>query len=150
MSMGTRLKELLDKYWEAETSLDEEKEIRELLQAVEGFEDEKILFGGLDEISEMQPQIERPEEKAKETMVRRITPVWLNWAASILILVSSVWVWQYTEQRKAEQDAYEEVMMALSMLQTNLAKGKENMKEIEDLKYLNTTNQIFGQELMNK
>ncbi|MDN3204926.1 hypothetical protein [Algoriphagus sediminis] len=148
--MESRLKELLDKYWEAETSLDEEKEIRELLLAVEGFEDEKLLFGGLDELSEMEPQLKRPEGKVKETKVRRITPVWLNWAASILILVSSVWVWQYTEQRKAEKEAYEEVMMALAMIQTNLSKGKESMKEIEDLKYLNTTNQIFGQELMNK
>ncbi len=144
MSMETRVHELLAKYWEAETSLEEEKELRDLLQTVEGFEEEKILFGGLGELSEMEPQLEIPEEKPKETKVRRITPVWLNWAASVLILVSSVWIWQYTEQRKAEEEAYEEVMMALAMIQSNLAKGKENMKEIEDLKYLNTTNQIFG------
>ena len=144
MSSETRVKKLLTKYWEAETSLEEEKELHDLLQQIKGFEEEKVLFFGLRELSEMEPQVEIPEDKPKETKMRRITPVWLKWAASILILVSSVWIWQYTEQRKAEEKAYEEVMMALAMIQSNLAKGKENMKGIEDLKYLNTTNQIFG------
>ena len=140
--METRVKDLLAKYWEAETSLAEEQELRELLEKVEGFEEEKALFQGLGQWSQLEPNLAKPEK----TKVRNITPMWLNWAASLLILISAVWIWQNREQRKAEEQAYQEVMMALSMIQTNLAKGKESMKAMDDLKYLNTTQQIFKQE----
>ncbi|MFC3879001.1 hypothetical protein ACFOSV_02380 [Algoriphagus namhaensis] len=140
--MENRIRELLQKYWEAETSLDEERELRELLQSADGFKEEKALFQGLGQWSQLEPKLEKPAK----TKVRRITPVWLNWAASLLILISTVWIWQSREQQKAEEQAYQEVMMALSMIQTNLAKGKESMKAMDDLKYLNTTQQIFKQE----
>ncbi len=144
MKKEERIEQLLEKYWEAETSLQEEEELKGLLKESEGYEAEKALFSGLDEWSLQEPELEKP----KETKVRRLTPVWLNWAASVLVLISSVWIWQEVEQQKAEEEAYQEVMMALSMFQTNYAKGKANLEQMEELKYLKTTNDIFGQSKM--
>lgn len=144
MKKEERIEQLLEKYWEAETSLQEEEELKGLLKESEGYEAEKALFSGLDEWSLQEPEL----EKLKETKVRRLTPVWLNWAASVLVLISSVWIWQEVEQQKAEEEAYQEVMMALSMFQTNYAKGKANLEQMEELKYLKTTNDIFGQSKM--
>lgn len=140
--MEDRIKELLDKYWEAETTLSEEQELKDLLEKVEGFTEEKTLFQGLGQLKAMEPSIDLP----KKSKVRKLTPVWLNWAASILIVASSVWVWQRTEQRKAEEQAYQEVMMALALIQTNFSKGQESLRPMDDLKYLNTTEQIFNLE----
>jgi len=36
------------------------------------------------------------------------------------------------------------VMQAFALIRTNLSKGQEEMNPLNDLKYLNTTNQLFG------
>ncbi|MHA7131802.1 hypothetical protein [Algoriphagus namhaensis] len=141
--MENRIKELLQKYWEAETSLDEERELRELLQSADGFEEEKALFQGLSRWSQLEPAVKRPAK----TKVKRITPAWLNWAASLLILISTVWVWQSREQRKAEEQAYQEVMMAFALIQKNLKKGQDQLAPMNDLKYLQTTHDLFRENL---
>jgi hypothetical protein len=43
--MNARIEDLLAKYYDAETSLAEEQELKVLLRASEGFEAEKMLFG---------------------------------------------------------------------------------------------------------
>ncbi|WP_439487518.1 hypothetical protein [Algoriphagus sp.] len=141
--MNQRIDELLEKYWEAETSLAEEQELKGLLQSSEGYEDEKVLFSGLSELFAEEPTIKTPS---------RAIPIrsrnWINWAASVAILLGSVWGWTVYEQKQAEQQAYMEVMQAFALIKTNLAKGQEEMTPMNDLKYLNTTNQLFGKAIL--
>jgi len=139
--MKTRLETLLEKYWESETSLDEELELKTLLRDTEGYLEEKTLFGLLDDFKlEIPKKVTFPKEKQRPTFhIAR-----LGWAASIALLVSSIWVWQAYEQKKQEQLAYQQVMEALAQIQTNLSRGQQQLLlPLNDLKYLNTTNQLF-------
>jgi hypothetical protein len=52
--MENRLSSLLEKYWEGETTLEEEREIKNLLQNAEGFEEEKKFFLGIGIVSTIQ------------------------------------------------------------------------------------------------
>ncbi|WP_075349101.1 hypothetical protein [Algoriphagus marinus] len=139
--MNERIEDLLAKYYDAETSLAEEQELKVLLRASEGYINEKMLFGILADFKKEEPsKISMPEAK-----VRRLNPSWMSWAASVAILIGSVWGWQVYEQKQAEEAAYEEVMMAFALIQNNLSKGQDQMQPMNNLKYLNTTDQIFGQ-----
>jgi hypothetical protein len=69
----------------------------------------------------------------------------MSWAASAAILIGSFWGWQAYDQRQAEQAAYQEVMMAFALIQTNLSKAQVQLQPMNNLKYLNTTDQIFSQ-----
>ena len=138
--MKSRLEFLLEKYWEAESSLDEERELKSLLKAADGYPEEKALFGIFEDFKNEVPQkVKLPEQKR----IRTIRIQWLGWAASIALLASAAWVWQDYEQKKQEELAYQQVMEALALIQTNLSKGQEQMQPLNDLKYLNTTNQLF-------
>ncbi|MDG1278032.1 MAG: hypothetical protein P8O16_12185 [Algoriphagus sp.] len=138
--MNERIEDLLAKYYDAETSLAEEQELKVLLRASEGYTNEKMLFGILADFKKEEPsKISLPEAK-----VRRLNPSWMSWAASVAILIGSVWGWQVYEQKQAEEAAYEEVMMAFALIQNNLSKGQDQMLPMSNLKYLNTTDQIFG------
>jgi hypothetical protein len=139
--MNERIEDLLAKYYDAETSLAEEQELKVLLRASEGYTNEKMLFGILADFKKEEPsKISLPDAK-----VRRLNPSWMSWAASVAILIGSVWGWQVYEQKQAEEAAYEEVMMAFALIQNNLSKGQDQMLPMSNLKYLNTTDQIFGQ-----
>jgi hypothetical protein len=139
--MNARIEDLLAKYYDAETSLAEEQELKVLLRASDGFEAEKMLFGILADFRKVEPsKISLPEAK-----VRKLNASWMSWAASAAILIGSFWGWQIYEQKQAEQAAYEEVMMAFALIQTNLSKGQAQLHPMNNLKYLNTTDQIFGQ-----
>jgi hypothetical protein len=138
--MKNRIDELLDKYWEGETSLTEEKELRRLVSESEGYAKEKELFQALGQFRNLEPsQVSIPKKSMQRQMSR-----WIGWAASIAVLLGTYWGWTAYEQKQAEKEAYEEVMLALTLIQTNLAKGQEQMDPIKDLKYLNTTNQLFN------
>ena len=137
--MNARIQELLDKYWEAETTLEEEKELRKLLLQSEDFEKEKALFTATGRFKTEKPQqLTLPKSKR-----RTLNPRWISWAASVAILVGSFWSWRVYEQKQAEKEAYAQVMQALALIQTNLAKGQEQLAPLQDLKYLNTTHQLF-------
>lgn len=135
----TRIEELLEKYWEAETSLSEEKELRELIQEAEGYEEEKALFKALNQFKSEEPK----SLSIPKTKTRKLNTTWISWAASVTILIGSFWGWRVYEQNQAEREAYEEVMKAFSMIQSNLSKGQDQLAPLNDLKYLNTTNQLF-------
>lgn len=143
--MKTRIEELLEKYWEAETSLSEEKELRKLILESDGFEKEKELFQALGKFRTEEPQ-QLSIPKAK---VRKLNTSWISRAASVTILLGSFWGWRTYEQKQAEKAAFEEVMHALALIQTNLSKGQEQMQPLNDLKYLNTTNQVFQMDQKN-
>lgn len=134
-----RIEELLEKYWNAETSLAEEQELKNLLSQAEGYEEEKEMFSGIAGLATEEPEnLTMPKGK-----VRKLNISWLNWAASIAILAGSFYGWRVYEQKQAEKEAYDQVMMAFALIQTNLSKGQEEMEVMNDLKYLNTTNELF-------
>ncbi|MEB2776104.1 hypothetical protein SYJ56_12350 [Algoriphagus sp. D3-2-R+10] len=141
--MNQRIDELLEKYWEAESSLAEEQELKRLLQNAEGYEDEKALFIALSDFTAEEPNLKMPTKTVSIKSRNR-----MSWAASVAILVGSVWGWTVYEQKQAEQHAYMEVMQAFALIQTNLSKGQEEMNVMNDLKYLNTTNQLFGNHII--
>jgi hypothetical protein len=134
-----RIEELLEKYWNTETSLAEEQELKNLLSQSEGYEEEKEMFSGIAGLASAEPEnLSFPKGK-----IRKINTSWLNWAASIAILAGSFYGWRVYEQKQAEKEAYDQVMMAFALIQTNLSKGQEQMEVMNDLKYLNTTNELF-------
>jgi type VI protein secretion system component VasF len=135
-----RIDELLKKYWEAETSLAEEQELAQLLLNSEGYEQEKALFSSFSELK----KIDSSHTYIPKAKVRKLNTTWISWAASLAILIGSFSAWRAYENHQAEKAAYEEVMRALALIQSNLSKGQEQMEPLNDLKYLNTTNQLFG------
>lgn len=140
--MNQRIDELLEKYWEAETSLAEEHELKELLKATEDYNEEKALFSDMSAFSAEEPSLKMP---TKTIPIKSRN--WMSWAASVAILVGCVWGWTVYEQKQEEQEAYMEVMQAFALIQTNLSKGQKEMNVMNDLKYLNTTNQLFGNSI---
>ncbi|EAZ81430.1 hypothetical protein [Algoriphagus machipongonensis] len=137
--MKDRIEELLEKYWEGESSLEEERELKRLLKTQEDFVEERSLFGLLEDYKEEEPK----NLQIPATKVRKMPSAWLNWAASIAIVVSSFFGWRIYQQEQ-ERQAYEDVMEAFAMIQNNLAKGQDQMEIMNDMKYLNTTNHLFG------
>lgn len=139
--MKERIEKLVQKYWEAESTLEEERELKELLRASDGFDQEKHLFGILEEYRSSELTQVRIPKIAQGRMAKW---QWLGWAASMILLVSTVWVWRDYEQKQEQREAFEQVTEALALIQANLSKGKERMEPLRDLKYLNTTNQLFN------
>lgn len=138
--MKTRIEELVQKYWEANTTLDEEKELKSLLKESEGYEEEKSLFGILEEYQKVESN---SLKVANPKPARNIQWQWLGWAASIAIIAGSWGAWQSYQTQKQEELAYLEVMEALALIQNNLHKGQQQLEPLQDLKYLNTTDQLF-------
>jgi hypothetical protein len=140
--MKNRIDELLERYWEGETSLGEERELRDLLAKVAGYEVEKSFFLGLSEISNIKETgLENPAKRSGNHVA-----FWWRIAAGFLVLmVAGISI--YTQQRKqAEREAYEQVMQAFSIIQENMQKGTGNLEVLQDLHYLNTPIEIFDIE----
>lgn len=141
-----RIEELLEKYWNAETSILEEQELKNLLWQSEGYEEEKEMFSSIAALATEEPNnLIIPKRK-----VRKLNSSWLNWAASTAILAGSFYGWRMYEQKQAEKEAYHQVMMAFALIQTNLSKGQEQLELMNGLKYLNTTDQLFETTTKNK
>lgn len=143
--MESRLKKLLEKYWEGDTSLEEEKEIKNLLKQAEGFPLEKKFFLGIEGISFVQP-------KEFEISGRRKIPKihWLSIAAVLIIFFTSgAAIYRY-QVKKAEREAFEQVMQAFNLIQTNMQKGTESLNTLDELKHLNTTQEIFNLKEIKK
>ena len=65
--ISEKVEELVQKYYEGDTSLEEETELRELLKKVVGFEEEKQFFLGLEEMKGLEP-ISKPSPKPLRLM----------------------------------------------------------------------------------
>ncbi len=138
--MKKRIDELLERYWEADSTLEEERELKFLLRNHPEYELEKKLFGILDEFKREMPQkIQIPLKQRG-----RITRIYsMGWAASIALIGGFIWLWNDFDKKRQEEVAYREVMQALSLIQANLQKGQKQLQPLNDLKYLNVTDQLF-------
>ncbi|MCH7397427.1 hypothetical protein MM236_05480 [Belliella sp. DSM 107340] len=143
--MKEELEKLLDKYWDGETSLQEEKRLRLILSQIEGYQSEKAFFLGIEELSNLS---EKPFSLPVKTPKSRL-PIWMNIAAGLIILfVSGIAIWQY-QQQEAEKQAYLEVMQAFALINAQLEKGTNSMQVMEDFKHLNTPQELFQSKEKN-
>ncbi len=134
-----RIEVLLAKYWEAETSLSEEQELKDLLSRSEDYALEKEFFGEISQLASQEPKgLTIPIQTRKKSSWNLV-----KWAASLAIIGSSFYLWKINEQKKAEREAYEQVMHAFALIQNNFAKGQTQMGALNGLRYLNTTHELF-------
>lgn len=130
---------LLAKYSEAETSLADEQELKDLLSEADGYEDVKEFFVGLSQLTSHEPKaLTIPIQIRKKSSWN-----WVKWAASLAIMGSSFYLWKVNEQKKAEREAYDQVMQAFALIQNNFAKGQTQMGALNGLRYLDTTQELF-------
>lgn len=134
-----RIEVLLAKYWEAETSLADEQELKDLLSEADGYEDVKEFFVGLSQLTSHEPKgLTIPIQIRKKSSWN-----WVKWAASLAIMGSSFYLWKVNEQKKAEREAYDQVMQVFALIQNNFAKGQTQMGALNGLRYLDTTQELF-------
>ncbi|WP_297336513.1 hypothetical protein [Algoriphagus sp.] len=138
--MNSRIEELLEKYWQAKTSLQEEEELKDLLKSADGFDELNLLFAGLDQAKDEEPErLILPQSKSSKTI--RIQ--WIGWAAVILMSLAGTWMYQENAQSRAEEAAYREVMQALALVQGNLEKGRGQLEPLKELQHLNKPQELF-------
>ncbi|WP_215224229.1 hypothetical protein [Echinicola shivajiensis] len=135
--MKKQLERLLDKYYQGETSLEEEVQLKDLLKSSEGFEEEKMFFFGLKELRSEEPS-KRPTPKEGRNLVN-----WQRYAAVMVAILSISWLFYKEYQEQKEERAYLQVVEALSMIQDNMQKGTSSLKVMDDMKHLNKTNELF-------
>jgi hypothetical protein len=137
--MKERIDLLIHKYWEGATSLEEEKELKQLLRQVDGYASTKEFFLGIYEFSQINGK--NPEKPVVTTPFWKRP--WLGYAASIALAASVAYgIFQY-QQGKAEREAYEQVVAALSLLQENMQKGSASMEVLHELRHLQTPINLF-------
>lgn len=137
--MKNQLDKLFDKYWEGETSPEEEKILRDLLLQSEGYEAEKDFFLGLEEIAAIKENNLTLEKPIRKFSFSR----WLSIAALFLVfLVAGVTIHQNL-QKQAEEEAYEKVMNAFALINENMQKGTGSLELMQDFRHLNATQEIF-------
>ena len=138
------ISELLEKYWASETSLEEEKIIRDyykkgLIPEVP----ENALFGYFEEVQnqELRGEIKISPPKTKIFNFR----ILLSIAASLLILTAAFFTLSYDTQNNHREitnpdEALEMTMAALSIMNRSINTGevivKENMKQFEKTKII--------------
>ncbi|UCS95696.1 hypothetical protein KZP23_03870 [Echinicola marina] len=135
--MKEQLESLLDKYYEGETSLEEEVQLKDLLKSSEGFEEEKMFFFGLKELRSEAPS-KRPVPNEGRNLAN-----WQRYAAVFVAVLSISWLFYREYEEQKEERAYQQVLHALSMIQDNMQKGTSSLKIMDDMKHLNKTNEIF-------
>ena len=145
-----KIKIQLEKYFRAETSIAEEKELRDYFSSSDvspSLEQYKPIFGDL--ILEKEPQFDQ-EIQLKS---RNRNWLWLSVAATVVVLLG-IGAFGYFNYYNAGQDqnlgtyddpevAFKETQKALSKLSTNLNTGFESMQYIKE--YENSKNLIFKQ-----
>jgi hypothetical protein len=144
-----RIEELLARYWDCETTIEEEKELRELFKdpaVPEKYRKEAALFGYFEEESNQgnlgeffdHRVLEEVNKTSESTSIQkqgRVRRMWLDVvkaAAVVAILVTAVFVTREQYQDTQEnpelaeaREAFEETKKALLMLSHSMNKGKE-------------------------
>lgn len=153
---------LLDKYWQGESTLEEEKQMRYFFsqhkeKLSDDLEEIRTLFGFYEmESQSVVPELTFPflQEPKKESnsplKVFSILRHYWEYAAILLFLLGSVVLYQPGHQKRAlataedtyqdPQEAFETTQKALELIATNLSKGKNGMAK---LSWLNQAEQTI-------
>ena len=147
MELG-RIEKLLEKYFEAETSIAEEKELKEYftsLDVAQHLEQYKPLFGYFPQAKQEHFNLAIPLTTKKRNRV-----VWLSVAASVAVLlgVGLFTFNNYNEPKSNDLGTYDDPEVAFRETQKALAMISEHVnKGIGSMKYLNeyeqSKNKIF-------
>ncbi|MFY0592475.1 hypothetical protein [Roseivirga sp.] len=161
--MDSRRAELLEKYWEAETNLEDEKALKDLIKAEqdsEELEEVKALFDHFESESQIELDAsfdesilemisEEPETKvfSIQHYLKRYTSIA---AAIVVIFVSGYLVTQQQNQYTSEdtfetpEEAYAELKKQLLMVSNYMNKGNQTMNELTNLGKVGTELQDFS------
>ena len=136
--MGSQIDALLEKYWNGETSLQEERILKEHFKKDLSNTSNAQFFNMLS------------KEQKRDTSKRFVHPgkssrqTWLSLAASLLVGVS-VAFWVINDARKQReyviedpQEAYEMTRKALMLVSRNLNEGAEYSKSISNIEKAKT------------
>jgi hypothetical protein len=134
--MDTRLQSLMDKYWEGNTTLAEEQELKLLLEKSDAPSEEKAFFRDLNLMKTIvQPREKRSSQIYDWRLFSRI-------AAGICLLLGAVFLFHY-QKKQAEKEAFLEVMQALELVNEQMKKGTDSMKSMEEFRHLKLTREIL-------
>jgi len=140
--MESQIEKLRKKYWEGNSSIEEEKLLKQLLKAESKSDAEKGYFEEIAKRKKLEPEVvfEHPERKSK--LLITISSM----AATIIILVSLVIGFSGNEEKNQfaiddPQQAYEISQKALLFVSAKLNKGKNysaQMGKINEVKKMVT------------
>ena len=133
------IEKLLEKYENAETTIAEEKVLKNYFSesnVAPHLKEYQALFGYF--------STSKNERFTKTIQLnsQKKNWKWLSVAASVVLLVSVYTGYENNQQRKAEK-VYEETKLAFNMLATNLNKGNVAIAQLQYFE--NTKNKIFKQ-----
>jgi len=133
------IEKLLEKYLSAETTIAEEKELKNYFSkgnVAPHLEEYETLFGYF--------STSKNERFTKtiQLKTKRVNWKWLSVAASIVLLVSVYTGYQKNQERKAEK-VMADTQMALGMLSANLNKGTAAVAHLQQFE--TTKNKVFKQ-----
>ena len=147
-----RIEKLLEKYWEAATSIAEEKELKDYFASSDvapHLEQYKPVFGYATQAKQEQCSATLPLTAGRQDKKRNIA-VWLSVAASVIVLLG-VGLFTYNHENSSKLEdlgtyddpeiAYKETQKALSMIALHLNKGVESINYIKE--YQQSKNKIF-------
>ncbi|WP_158859039.1 hypothetical protein [Lunatibacter salilacus] len=140
--MKDRLTELLDKYWEGETSLMEEAELKSLLKKTDLYPELRRFFSGTEQLAEMDIGITKTRKIGFEFFMR-IAAVFIGF-----IVIGSL-IYNNYHQREQEK-AYFQVMEAFALIQSNMARGTEELQVLDELRHLNMPHELFNINELNE
>ncbi len=135
---------LLDKYFDAETSLEEEKMLKAYFRSGEvepHMESYRPLFAFFDAEKQMQATptksftVEKPHRQIRK---------WISLAASFLIVFSIYSIARHYQEKEKARRAYEDTMYAFSLISRNLNAGKAEIAKLQVFEQ--TKDKIFKQE----
>jgi hypothetical protein len=129
--MEKKHKELWEKYWQGETTLEEEKALLSGLEDQVEDDNLRTFFSGVQSIR---------SEKPTDRLMPAAGFPFRKLAAALLFLltVSACW-WGYREYQYQQQAmAYQQVVEAMGKIQLNLRKGTSQLESMEKIKYLNS------------
>ncbi|HSI78911.1 MAG TPA: hypothetical protein VK957_23655 [Lunatimonas sp.] len=143
--MKDRLTELLDKYWEGETSIMEEVELKSLLKKTDLYPELCRFFSGTEQLSELDIGI------TKAVKSRKIGFGFFMRIAAVFICFITIGSLIFNNYQQREQEkAYLQVMEAFALIQSNMARGTEELQILDELRHLNMAHQLFNVNELNE
>jgi hypothetical protein len=123
---------LLDLYDDAETTLEQERDLKSYFASEsydKDFESYAVLFSYFETESKTTSEVEVDLKPPKPNKF-----LWLNVAASIVVILGAVWLFTYYEKQQDIQEAriaFEKTQNALNFLSFNMNEGLEKLEYIE-------------------
>lgn len=123
---------MLDKYWEGKTSLSEEAELKSLLKKTDSYPELSSFFSGTEQLAQIEMEIIMTQKPQKT-----VSGFFLKTAAVFIgfALFGSL-IYNNYHQREQEK-AYLQVMEAFALIQSNMARGTEELQVLNELRHLN-------------